>query len=132
MRHRVTQGEDSTRYSSAPDPILTGLNRMAAKRVLDRHGYDAKVVGTGKRVVSQTVNENATQLRVSDSTLKGKRVQTPDVMGFPLRQAIYQLTAAGLNVKTSGSGEVVRQTPAPGTAVGPGTICKLTCASEKG
>jgi cell division protein FtsI/penicillin-binding protein 2 len=132
MRHRVAQREDDTRYSSAPDPILTGLNRRTAKRVLDRHGYDAKVVGTGKRVVAQTVDRNSTRLRVSDATLKSKWVQTPNVLGFPLRQAIYQLTAAGLNVKTSGSGEVIGQTPAPGTAVGPGTVCKVTCASEKG
>ena len=132
MRHRTVTRSNTKVYEETSEPVLTGLPESTAKGVLDRYGYGAEVVGKGKRVVSQNLNKHASKLRVSDSRLKSKRIQIPNVVGFPLRQAIFQLTAAGLNVKTIGSGEVVDQIPLPGTAVGPGTVCKVTCASEKG
>ncbi|MBB28172.1 MAG: hypothetical protein CME25_04640, partial [Gemmatimonadetes bacterium] len=132
MRHRAVSESRPGAYPEMPAPVLTRLHKSTAKRVLGRYGYGAEVEGTGRRVISQDLSKNRSKLRVSDSALRNKRIETPNVVGFPLRQAIYQLTAAGLNVKTIGSGEVVGQTPLPGTAVGPGTICKVTCASEKG
>lgn len=132
MRHRAVSESRPGAYPEMPAPVLTGLHESTAKRVLGRYGYGAEVEGTGRRVISQDLSKNRSKLRVSDSALRNKRIETPNVVGFPLRQAIYQLTAAGLNVKTIGSGEVVGQTPLPGTAVDPGTICKVTCASEKG
>ena len=52
----------------------------------------------------------------------------PSVVGYNLRDAINMLESAGANVTFSGSGYVVAQSIAPGTAFKPGTKVSLTLA----
>ncbi len=52
----------------------------------------------------------------------------PDLTGRSLRQALGALAALDVEVSVSGRGLVVRQSPAPGTAVGPGVFCRLELA----
>lgn len=53
------------------------------------------------------------------------RLTIPDLTGEPLRGAVTDLMRAGLKVKASGTGWVVRQTPAAGTPVTAGTVCRI-------
>jgi cell division protein FtsI (penicillin-binding protein 3) len=52
----------------------------------------------------------------------------PDLAGKSLRQALALLGALDVDVMVSGRGVVVRQTPAPGTSLGPGASCRLELA----
>ena len=52
----------------------------------------------------------------------------PDLTGKSLRQALALLGALDVDVAVAGRGLVVRQTPAPGTPLGPGASCRLELA----
>ena len=52
----------------------------------------------------------------------------PDLTGKSLRQALALLGALDVDVAVAGRGVVVRQTPAPGTPLAPGTLCRLELA----
>jgi cell division protein FtsI (penicillin-binding protein 3) len=52
----------------------------------------------------------------------------PDLTGKSLRQALALLGALDVDVAVAGRGIVVRQTPAPGTALAPGAPCRLELA----
>lgn len=49
----------------------------------------------------------------------------PDVVGLSAREAVGVLQQAGLHVRVSGSGLVMRQTPLPGAAIEPGAWSSL-------
>ena len=133
LRHRaVAGGGVADDGGTAPQtPVLTGLLQDAAVRALNRQGLKARVTGQGNRVVGQQpgaeVDEVTLLVALDDSTTADDAVFVPDVTGVPLRQAVFQLTAAGLRVKVSGSGWVVTQAPQPGTAVVRGAVCRVTC-----
>jgi len=57
-------------------------------------------------------------------------LRMPDVRGMSLRNSLVKLYDLGLEVRIAGYGEVVKQSPAPGTHVEPGTICKLQLKNE--
>ena len=128
LRHRaVVDGKEGDGRSEKQVPVLKGLSRESALRVLDRRGFQARVLGSDTRVLDQAVQQKEVLLYVapdSSGQVEGE-VRTPDVVGVPLRQAVYRLTAAGLRVETSGSGRVVGQTPRAGTAVERGTVCRI-------
>jgi cell division protein FtsI (penicillin-binding protein 3) len=52
----------------------------------------------------------------------------PDLTGKSLRQALALLGALDVDVAVAGRGVVVRQTPAPGSPLGPGASCRLELA----
>jgi hypothetical protein len=52
----------------------------------------------------------------------------PDLGGKSLRQALALLGTLDIDVAVAGRGVVVRQTPAPGTPLGPGASCRLELA----
>ncbi len=58
--------------------------------------------------------------------LKAGQVEIPDLSGYPVREAIQKLTAAGLFPQIEGSGRVFRQDPAPGSVVEKGATIKIT------
>jgi cell division protein FtsI (penicillin-binding protein 3) len=81
------------------------------------------------------------RLRVSEPVLaaisqgfsKGRRggpAQTPNLIGADARAAIAMATAAGWEVRTSGSGVVVRQNPAPGVVLERRGVLELTLQSS--
>jgi cell division protein FtsI (penicillin-binding protein 3) len=51
--------------------------------------------------------------------------RVPDVRQRTLREAIATLSAHGYRVRVNGSGKVISQSPAPGTALAPGGVCDL-------
>ena len=52
----------------------------------------------------------------------------PDLTGKSLRQALALLGTLDVDVAVAGRGIVVKQTPAPGTPLGPGAACRLELA----
>jgi cell division protein FtsI/penicillin-binding protein 2 len=56
--------------------------------------------------------------------------RVPDVRQKTLREAIATLSAHGYRVRVDGSGEVLSQSPAPGTALAPGGVCDLRAGSR--
>jgi len=55
------------------------------------------------------------------------KLRVPSLTGLPVRKAIEQAGAAGLEVQISGSGTVREQAPAAGTMVTPGTQIVVRC-----
>jgi cell division protein FtsI (penicillin-binding protein 3) len=58
----------------------------------------------------------------------GEEATMPDLVGRSLRQALLLLAGHDVEVAVSGRGVVIRQSPAPGTALGPGMLCRLELA----
>lgn len=56
-----------------------------------------------------------------------RKVNVPSLIGLPMRKAIEAASAAGLNLRISGSGTVRRQSPAAGTTVAAGTPILVQC-----
>jgi cell division protein FtsI (penicillin-binding protein 3) len=57
---------------------------------------------------------------------KAGEVETPDLSGYPARNAVKQLVDAGLFPKIEGSGRVLRQDPPAGSVVSRGTTVTIT------
>jgi beta-lactam-binding protein with PASTA domain len=52
----------------------------------------------------------------------------PDLSGLALREAIARLRGVGVEVRVEGVGVVAEQSPASGTAIVPGLVCRLRLA----
>lgn len=101
-----------------------------------------QIVGEGDRVVGQhiDVEENNVSLFLGSAPIATPDYRTeakgsdslymPDVRGAPVRQAVAQLTQMGFQIKISGSGRVIAQSPEPGVPVKPGTLCTVECKRE--
>ena len=63
---------------------------------------------------------------------EGAEALMPDLKGRSLRQALAMLASFEVEVAVSGRGIVVRQTPAPGVALGAGDVCHLELAPPAG
>jgi cell division protein FtsI/penicillin-binding protein 2 len=114
---RATGPADSTKQV---EPVLAGLDAAQALRALARNGLDPGAVAAAPREVAVgPLSENPTP---SDGA------GMPDVMGVPMRQAVRQLTAAGIRVKATGSGVVVSQVPAPGEPLPASGTATVSCA----
>ena len=57
--------------------------------------------------------------------IKSGEVETPDLSGYPIREAIQKLAAAGLYPRIEGSGRVFRQDPPAGSVVPAGTTIQI-------
>lgn len=134
MRHRAVAEARGDEAVKASTPVLAGLSRIVAKRVMDRHGIRSVQPGerarlpVGTQPPSSGSGESRHAAVAADSGKTGDYIATPDVLGVPLRQAVVQLTSSGFVVSASGSGRVVSQTPGAGTRVAPGTTCNLVCS----
>jgi len=64
----------------------------------------------------------------TDKTAAGR---VPDVEGLSLREAVSRLSARGCRVEAKGSGAVLRQEPASGSALVPGAVCRLLLNDER-
>jgi cell division protein FtsI (penicillin-binding protein 3) len=64
-----------------------------------------------------------------DGSEEGGRLM-PRLQGFSLRQALAALSPFDVQIEIAGRGSVVDQSPAAGTPLLPGTMCRLTLASS--
>ena len=138
VRHRAAGIPVDADARSAKIPALDGLPGDAAARVLVRNGLRSRVKGSGDRVVAQEAGQSGGSGEVTirlgsvDSAGMAGSVRIPDVTGIPLRQAVFRLTSAGLQVTAKGSGSVISQSPGSGQVVRRGTTCRVSCRVQSG
>lgn len=136
MRHRAVAESPGDEAVRASRPVLAGLSRNVAKRVMNRSGIDPIQVDEGARLSvgpqarATGTLESRHEAVEADSGKTGDYIATPNVLGVPLRQAVVQLTSSGLAVSASGSGRVVSQTPGAGMLVSRGTTCNVVCSPK--
>ncbi|PYN99265.1 MAG: penicillin-binding protein [Candidatus Rokuibacteriota bacterium] len=111
--------------SEAAAPIFSAIGREVL-RYLDVPPRDTSpiqiVIGPGQESVGGRVR------LVSNADPPGDGATAPvmpDLRGRPLRQALATLAPLGVRVEVSGRGSVVKQSPAPGTPLGPGVTARL-------
>jgi cell division protein FtsI (penicillin-binding protein 3) len=132
LRHKARLAESQKDTTSNSDIHLVGLSSQTATDVLKRLGWTWKFSGNGTKVIEQQLNmkQREAHLVLANPMTDHKALQIPDLLGTSVRQAISHLTALGLRVEIQGSGKVMRLTPAPGSQVIPGTLCKVACTRE--
>ena len=117
--------------SEAAAPVFAAIGR-AVLRYLDVPPRDARPVQivTGPGVeppISARVRLVST---AADASSADGRPLMPELRGQALRQALATLAPLRLRVDVTGSGLVIRQVPAAGTALEPGATARLVLASR--
>jgi cell division protein FtsI/penicillin-binding protein 2 len=121
---------------TAPDLRL--LPRREAEKHLADFGLRASFEGTGPRVLSQVPAAGAPVERggVVVAYLSPPRDSLgralPALVGLPVREALRQLSLRQVTVHIEGRGLVVRQEPAPGTALPITGGVRIWCAEPGG
>jgi cell division protein FtsI/penicillin-binding protein 2 len=114
-------------------PDVRLLPPRAAERRLAEHALRAHFEGRGPRALAQKpaagqAAERGASVTVWLATPEDSLGRVlPDLVGLPLREALRQLTLRQVQARIEGRGIVVRQAPAPGTALSPGAECRLWC-----
>jgi cell division protein FtsI (penicillin-binding protein 3) len=129
LRHKARLADRPSNTAQTTDIHLVGLSSQTAVDVLNRLGWTWKFAGNGTQVVGQHLNAAQHEALLFLET-HHTELQIPDVRGTSIRQAVSHLTALGLRVQIEGNGTVVNQTPAPGSQVTPGALCKVECTRE--
>jgi cell division protein FtsI/penicillin-binding protein 2 len=119
-------------------PLLCGMPRAEAQRVLELQNIEFKVVGDGDTVTNQNPMPGSYSGTTTVVTLYTTRnlkapahlVVVPDCRGKDLQEAINTLTARGLVPRVVGAGRVMRQVPAVGTFVKRAQSCSLYCSFD--
>jgi len=133
-------GTGSTEVAAKPPapaavvvPDLRLLPQLAVERRLAEHGLRARFEGRGPRALAQSPAAGQAAERGASVTVwlaagaGSAGSLLPDLVGLPLREALRRLTPRQVRTRITGSGIVVRQTPAAGTPLVPGSECRLWC-----
>lgn len=115
-----------------------GLSTESAKELAANAGFTTKIIGNGDTVTEQLpryggkIPSGGVVILYTANETPTESVTVPDVTGYTPVQANKTLINAGLNVKMEGayredvSGSIaLKQTPAAGTAVKPGTVIEV-------
>ncbi len=117
-------------------PSLINLSIGDAEQLAKEAGLRLSVDGQGRRVADQLPKPGSkvyggtqvliyTEPRFADGQLQ---ITMPDLTGKPLRQAGELLADIGLMLEADGSGNAVKQEPAPGSKVPPGATVRVSFA----
>ncbi|MBF8247609.1 MAG: Peptidoglycan glycosyltransferase [Bacteroidetes bacterium] len=139
----------SSQFSKSMIPVVAGrpqneisvpdvrtLRKSLAMKMLETLHLKSQFVGKGDVVVKQSPEpgKHVERGEVVTLVLKNDRIASPDgkvsipnVRGMSVRRAMNQLILEDLDVRVQGSGVVIRQSPAPGERVRPGSTVQLTC-----
>jgi len=134
-------------FAPASDPALVVLVALDSPRGNERQGGEIAAPVFG-RILAEALHylrvpkDSEPPLRVGIPPTAGKAPEgapdpavrtpgrVPDVRQRTLREAIATLSAHGYRVRVEGSGKVISQAPAPGTALAPGGVCDLRAGSR--
>ena len=114
-------------------PDLRLLPQRAAESRLVQAGLRARFEGQGPRALAQDPAAGQAAERGASVTVwlaapsDSAGLSLPDLVGLPLREALRRLTLRQVQTRIIGSGVVVRQMPAAGTPLLPGSGCRLWC-----
>jgi membrane peptidoglycan carboxypeptidase len=128
----VSNGKPGKPTARVPDVRLMAADQ--ARSLLRSVGMNCSVEGSGARVALQSPEpgveaRSGEVVRVVLSTEAAPENTIPDLRGLSLREAVARLSALSISVSSvRGSGQVIRQDPAPGTPLKPGSACALSCA----
>jgi cell division protein FtsI/penicillin-binding protein 2 len=114
--------------------VAPAEQRLASTVLASSDGRVAYPVGVVPVSVRSAHPDEETLPRLNDlgeapgvlrSVGEGGEILTPDVVGFSARQALAVFARLGLTAQLRGTGFVISQEPAPGTAVRPGQFQTL-------
>jgi cell division protein FtsI (penicillin-binding protein 3) len=117
-------------------PDVRNLRTTIAKKILEGQGLKVESFGNGEVVVRQSPEPgkrvesgDAVRLAVTGEAVADKKgmMLVPDLRGMSVRRAINRLTVDEFEVRVSGNGVVVQQSPAPGQKVQIGTTVSVQC-----
>lgn len=118
-------------------PNTIGMSIEDAKREISNNRFNAKIIGSGNKVIDQVpkagfmLKEGSTIVlftqQVSQTT-----VDVPNVVGLNSQDAQKVLSNSLLNIKIKGiKGKIIRQNPQPGTKVQIGSIVEVEIADKE-
>ncbi|HTJ81357.1 MAG TPA: penicillin-binding protein [Polyangiaceae bacterium] len=119
-------GEMALRYLGVPPDgaeVPKKLDAVASAKKTDPAEGAYQVV---REVKGDASSPDAAAPVAKQRAPKSGEVATPDLSGYPARDAIKELVDAGLFPKIEGSGRVLRQEPSAGSVVVRGTTVTLT------
>ncbi len=120
---------------TAPDLRL--LPPREAERRLRDYGLRARFEGDGPRVLSQSpaagdpVERGGSVVAFLSPPRDSLGARLPNLVGVPMREALRQLSLRQVTVHLEGRGLVVRQEPAPGSALPLVDGCRLWCGDPE-
>lgn len=134
LQHRV-KADEIGRPFVAVVPKITGMTREEAGRVLSSQGLAFETEGNGDLIASQKpapgealsagdVIRLGTSANPSNEK-EGKVTSMPTFVGMSMRRAFFTAQELGLKATISGHGNVVEQSPKPGTPIAPGQTVSL-------
>ncbi len=118
-------------------PNTIGMSIEDAKREISNNRFNAKIIGSGNKVIDQVpkagfmLKEGSTIVlftqQVSQTT-----IDVPNVVGLSSQDAQKVLSNSLLNIKIKGiKGKIIRQNPQPGTKVQIGSIVEVEIADKE-
>jgi beta-lactam-binding protein with PASTA domain len=121
----------------APAPVIVPdlhlLPPRTAEKRLATYGLRVLFEGDGPRALAQSPAAGAAAERGAQVTVwlaapdDSAARRLPDLTGLPVREALRRLSLLQVAAHIDGLGRVVRQTPAPGTALPIRGECRLWC-----
>ncbi|MDK2809920.1 MAG: hypothetical protein PWR27_629 [Petroclostridium sp.] len=112
-------------------PELRNKDVKEAQKALKEVNLTYKIQGTGNTITDQTpkpgakLQEKSVVILYTEGAEQISNVVVPDVLKKSVLDANKILTDAGLNIKITGSGTAIKQQPAAGTTVAPGTVVEV-------
>ncbi len=122
-------------FATTTVPDCVNRPRAVVEGILRNLDLDAEWNGEGDIVANQQPPAGAvvkSGSKVSLDLLNDSKATTrlPNVVGLTLREALRQLSLAGVEATVQGSGRVWRQTPQAGVPIRPGMRCALECQAR--
>lgn len=134
-------GPVASRPPAVPEvtaPDLRLLPPREAESRLAAYGLHARFEGSGPRVLSQLpaagqpVERGMPVVAYLSPPRDSLGRRLPNLVGMPMREALRQLSLRQVTVRLEGRGLVVRQEPAPGSALPLTGSCRLWCEEPAG
>jgi hypothetical protein len=101
------------------------------KEIMEKVQVSPSINKKGSRnTFVKSVQDTATVGALTQSTLKQRRSVMPNLKGKSLREAVSLMGGRGVSVKFSGSGWVVKQSPAQGESLGDRSKCTITLTEK--
>ncbi|ADQ07626.1 stage V sporulation protein D [Caldicellulosiruptor hydrothermalis 108] len=118
-------------------PNTIGMNIEDAKKEIYNNKFNAKVIGSGDKVIDQVpkagfmLKEGSTIVLFTHA-MSQTTVDVPNVVGLSSQDAQKVLANSLLNIKVKGiKGKIIRQNPQPGTKVPIGSIVEVEIADKE-
>ncbi|WHH58887.1 stage V sporulation protein D [Petroclostridium sp. X23] len=112
-------------------PEVRNMDIKEAQNTLKDINLKYKIEGTGNTIIDQTpkpgakLQEKSLVILYTEGSEPSTSITIPDVVNKSVLEANQILVDSGLNIKINGSGTAIKQEPAAGTVVSPGTVVNV-------